>query len=184
MPGWQFAQIRLGAPSDTWWQRPCGCSCILMRSVVWRYPDSPPYLIWSCYRIFYGILTSLRVIYGKFMGWWPCKVKDKGANAHGGAANAHLTLGEKERNSSSRGTGNEVGARLYFHRRLWFCPREGRVCLSACWDTTPPPEQTPWADTTPQSRPPPGADPHSTEHAGRYGQRVGGAHSTGMQSCI
>ena len=23
---------------------------------------------------------------------------------------------------------NEVGARLYFHRRLWFCPREGGVC--------------------------------------------------------
>ena len=35
------------------------------------------------------------------------------------------------------------------------------VCLSACWDTTPP----------------------GAEHAGRYGQRAGGTHPTGMQSC-
>ena len=43
------------------------------------------------------------------------------------------------------------------------------VCLNACWDITPP-----------QSRhPPPGA-----EHAGRYGQRAGGTHPTGMQSCL
>ena len=39
-----------------------------------------------------------------------------------------------------------------------------------------PPEQTPpGADT-----PPP---PEQTEHAGRYGQRAGGTHPTGMQSC-
>ena len=46
---------------------------------------------------------------------------------------------------------------------------------------------------TPRTRdqvPPPGADPPgadthtpSAEHAGRYGQRAGGAHPTGMQSC-
>ena len=41
----------------------------------------------------------------------------------------------------------------------------GGVCLSACWDT-------------PRSRHPP-----ATEHAGRYGQRAGGTHPTGMQSC-
>ena len=34
------------------------------------------------------------------------------------------------------------------------------------------PEVTPWEET-----PPPGA-----EHAGRYGQRAGGTHPTGMQS--
>ena len=41
-----------------------------------------------------------------------------------------------------------------------FCSR-GKVCLSACWDSGPPKEQThPRADT-PQSRHPPGADPYS-----------------------
>ena len=25
---------------------------------------------------------------------------------------------------------NEVGARLYFHRRLWFCPQGGGVCVA------------------------------------------------------
>ena len=55
------------------------------------------------------------------------------------------------------------------------------VCLSACWDPprsrhpppeagTPPPEQ---AGTSP-----------GREHAGRYGQRAGGMHPTGMQSCF
>ena len=66
------------------------------------------------------------------------------------------------------------------------------VCLSTCWDTTPPKDQAPtWEQTppeqTPRSRPPPGVDtpqlPSSTEHAGRYGQRAGGTHPTGMQSC-
>ena len=52
----------------------------------------------------------------------------------------------------------------------------GGVCLSACWDT--PREQTPQSRHAPGSRHPPGA-----EHAGRYGQRAGGTHPTGMQSC-
>ena len=53
------------------------------------------------------------------------------------------------------------------------------VCLSACWDTRPPlgADTTPGADTPPGSR-----HPHA-EHAGRYGQRAGGTHPTGMQSC-
>ena len=41
--------------------------------------------------------------------------------------------------------------RLCFYSCLWFCPRGG-VCLSACWDTTSPREQTP-----PWSRHPPGS---------------------------
>ena len=45
--------------------------------------------------------------------------------------------------------------------------------------TTPPLEQTPQPPTSP-----PGADPPATEHAGRYGQRAGGTHPTGMQSCL
>ena len=75
-----------------------------------------------------------------------------------------------------------------------FCP-QGRVCLSACWDI--PPEQKPplGAETPPGAEPlpkrsppspgadPPGADPAPAQHAGRYGQRAGGTHPTGMQSC-
>ena len=53
----------------------------------------------------------------------------------------------------------------------------------------PPPP--PGADPPEQTHPPPGADtpsreeqtPPDTEHAGRYGQRAGGTHPTGMQSC-
>ena len=41
-----------------------------------------------------------------------------------------------------------------------------------------PPEQTPAGADTPWEQTPPAA-----EHAGRYGQRAGGTHSTGMQSC-
>ena len=56
---------------------------------------------------------------------------------------------------------------------------------------TPPWEQThPLAADTPQqqtpppgSRHPPGSRPPPAEHAGRYGQRAGGTHPTGMQSC-
>ena len=65
----------------------------------------------------------------------------------------------------------------------------GEVCLSACWDTTPPsPEQTP--HPTEQAPPPPGAcnppqaDTPQAVHAERYGQQAGGMHPTGMQSCL
>ena len=82
----------------------------------------------------------------------------------------------------------------------------GGVCLSACWDTTTPQKQTPLGADTPGNRhlpeadtpwkqtplgadtPPeqtlPGADtPPHAEHAGRYGQRAGSTHPTGMQYC-
>ena len=61
---------------------------------------------------------------------------------------------------------------------------------------TPPPEQTPpvsrhprnrhppGADTPGADTPPPGADTPPAEHAGRYGQRAGGTHPTGIQSCL
>ena len=42
----------------------------------------------------------------------------------------------------------------------------------------PPWEQTPLGADTPRSRHPP-----PSEHAVRYGQRAGGTHPTGMQSC-
>ena len=56
----------------------------------------------------------------------------------------------------------------------------GGGCLSACWDTHPPPRQ---------GRPPPGrayppgkADPPlCAVHAWKYGQQAGGMHPTGMQ---
>ena len=65
-----------------------------------------------------------------------------------------------------------------------------------------PQEQTPPGADTPQEQThPPGADTHQSrpprsrplreqtsppgaEHAGRYGQRAGGMHPTGMQTCI
>ena len=47
----------------------------------------------------------------------------------------------------------------------------------------PPGPGTPPDQAPPQTRHPPGSRPPSTEHAGRYGQRTGGMHPTGMQSC-
>ena len=53
-----------------------------------------------------------------------------------------------------------------------------------------PPEQalpgpgTPRAGTTPGTMHLPPAPPLGAEHAGRYGQRAGGTHPTGMQSCL
>ena len=61
------------------------------------------------------------------------------------------------------------------------------ICQSTGGGTLPP------GSDTPQSRhPPPGirytspgpGTPPATEHAGRYVQRAGGPHPTGMQSCI
>ena len=37
--------------------------------------------------------------------------------------------------------------------------------------------------TSPRDQAPPDQAPPGTEHAGRYGQRAGGMHPTGMQSC-
>ena len=50
-------------------------------------------------------------------------------------------------------------------------------------DSTPPPEQTPREQTPPWEQTPPRTAPPGAEHAGRYGQRIGGTHPTGMQSC-
>ena len=56
-------------------------------------------------------------------------------------------------------------------------------------EQTPPPEQTlPWEQTPPEQNPPeqtpPGSRPPPGQHAVRYGQRVGGTHPAGMQSCL
>ena len=51
----------------------------------------------------------------------------------------------------------------------------------------PPGADTPWEQTPPRSRHRPRAaeqTPPDTEPAGRYGQRTGGTHPTGMQSCL
>ena len=55
------------------------------------------------------------------------------------------------------------------------------------WEQTLP-TPTPQADTPqsrhlPRSKHPREQTPPGTEHAGRYGQRAGGTHPTGMQSC-
>ena len=82
----------------------------------------------------------------------------------------------------------------------------GGVCLSTCWDTTTPGTRHPHRSSRPPSPrarhnpgpgTPPGAGtppaagiprsrhpPSTAEHAGRYGQRTGGTHPTGMHSCL
>ena len=88
----------------------------------------------------------------------------------------------------------------------------GGVCLSACWNTTPPEQTPPWEQTPqsrhpntrpPGSRHPPGADTPQTRHppdqthtppgadtapprnqTPAYGQRAAGTHPTGMHSCL
>ena len=96
--------------------------------------------------------------------------------------------------------------RLCFYTCLSF-RSQGGVCLSACWDTHPPPSPGPEASTpldqrqTPPwhqrqrplsqaegrhpSRPdiPWSRHPTRAVHAGRYGQQVGGTHPTGMHTC-
>ena len=72
---------------------------------------------------------------------------------------------------------NEVGARLYFHRRLWFCSQGGGVCLSACWNTNPPGKADPYGKADPPGK----ETPPCAVHAGRYGQQASGMHPTGMQ---
>ena len=76
--------------------------------------------------------------------------------------------------------------RLCFYTCLSFCPQgRGSALVHA---GIPPPlgadtplDQTPplGADTLRKQTPSPGA-----VHAGRYGQRAGGMHPTGMQSCL
>ena len=46
-----------------------------------------------------------------------------------------------------------------------------------------PPDQAPPRPGTPSDQVPPDQAPPCTAHAGRYGQRAGGTHPTGMQSC-
>ena len=69
---------------------------------------------------------------------------------------------------------NEVWGKVIF-LHLFVIVFMGGLCLSARWDTT----------ATPQNHAPPGTMHPSpaAEHAGRYGQRAGSTHSTGMQSC-
>ena len=48
----------------------------------------------------------------------------------------------------------------------------------------PPKADTPQSRHPPPRSRPPRADPLPAEHAGRYAQRAGGTHPTGMQSCL
>ena len=57
----------------------------------------------------------------------------------------------------------------------------GGVCLSACWDTTPPPSRPP-EQSPPPSRPPSEQTPPGKQTP-VYGQRAAGTHPTGMHSC-
>ena len=52
---------------------------------------------------------------------------------------------------------------------------------------SPPPRRHPTEETPPGGDPPEEAHPPQEEtpqHAGRYAQRAGGTHPTGMQSCL
>ena len=83
---------------------------------------------------------------------------------------------------------NEVMAKVMFLLVSVILLTGGGVCLSACWDTTPPlgadtpgsrhpPEQTP-----PEQTPPiPGSRPPQ-EQSPAYGQWAAGTHPTGMHS--
>ena len=92
---------------------------------------------------------------------------------------------------------NEVWGKVIFSVACVKNSVHGGVCLSACWDATPPLEQTrPWSrhpltshpldqeQTPPQSRLPQDQAPPCAVHAGRCGQQAGSMHPTGMHSCF
>ena len=56
-------------------------------------------------------------------------------------------------------------------------PRPGPPDQAPSWEQAPPRPGT----LSPRG---PGTPPPKVEHAGRYGQRAGGTHLTGMQSCF
>ena len=90
---------------------------------------------------------------------------------------------------------NEVWGKVIFLHLFVILFTGGGVCLSACWDTPPGPPPPGPATSPPGTSPPPGSrhpppgtprnrhTPPTTKHAGSYGQRAGGTHPTGMQSC-
>ena len=76
---------------------------------------------------------------------------------------------------------NEVAKVMFLH--LSVCP-QGGVCLSACWDTTPPStqEQAPPQEQTPPLGPdPPSRHPPPTQQTATVAD---GTHPTGMHSCF
>ena len=73
--------------------------------------------------------------------------------------------------------------RLCFYTCLSFCS-QGGVCLSACWDTTPPPRgrQAPRTGAgTPRTRHPPRP---GTPPGAEMATAADGTHPTGMHSCF
>ena len=104
------------------------------------------------------------------------------SSANNSSCNRHITEQQSQR-------GNFKIFNIYRPQRSWgkvmflhvsvILLTRGGVCLSACWDSRPPWEQTP----PPRSRPPWEQTPPPPVHAGRYGQQAGGMHPTGMQSC-
>ena len=62
--------------------------------------------------------------------------------------------------------------------------------IPACTETDTPPQTPRWVRHPPElstQPPPPGTKytpPPGAEHAARYGQRAGGTHPTGMQTCF
>ena len=81
--------------------------------------------------------------------------------------------------------GRECNCSLLYKRSLG----KGNIFIGVCQEfcsqgggsaSHPPGPGTPLRADTPQDQ----APPLGAEHAGRYGQRAGGTHPTGMQSCL
>ena len=74
---------------------------------------------------------------------------------------------------------NEVVAKVIFlHLSVIHSVHRGGFCLSACWDTPPPPgADPPRADIPPEQTTPGKQTP-------AYGLRAAGTHPTGMHSCL
>ena len=89
---------------------------------------------------------------------------------------------------------NEVGARLYFHRRLWFCPRgclpRGGACPGGCLvpggcllqgRVVPVGSVCSWVGACSRGSAPGGC---LVENPSRTATATGGTHPTGMHSCF
>ena len=67
--------------------------------------------------------------------------------------------------------GNEVVAKVIF-LHLFVILFTGGVCLSACWDTTPPEQTPPGVDTPPEQQTPPKSRPPPGKQTSAYGLRA------------
>ena len=106
--------------------------------------------------------------------------------------NLHTSTRDWKDMGCSLPAATKLWPRLCFYSCLWFCPQWGGVCLSACWDTTPPGadtprsrhplEQTPPGACTPRSRHPPEQTPPGSRHPPRSRHLSQGADPPGADT--